>query len=107
MKRTITAILAVALALAVRAEDNPLQLDRNVCSLDAVGVLTLQTLPTPKGWFWQGAFDRSKTDLRTTYTLSTSTCDLGAGAATLSSTALGTGTPIRLNGAMIRANPGQ
>jgi hypothetical protein len=91
MKKIIAATFAVALSFAVRAEDNPLQFDRNVCSLDAGGVLTLQTLPTPKGWFTsKGDFDRRKTDLRTTYTLSTSTCDLGAGAATLSSTALGT-----------------
>ncbi len=91
MMKLIAALCAATLSLAARAETNPLQFDRNVCSLDAVGVLTLQTLPTPKGWFWSGGkFDRTKTDLRTTYTLSTSTCDLGAGAATLSSTALGT-----------------
>lgn len=91
MKKTIAALFAVALSFAARAENDPLQLDRNVCSLDAVGVLTLQTLPMPKGWFTSGGtFDRSKTDLRTTYSLSTSSCDLGAGAATISSTALGT-----------------
>lgn len=90
MKKLVTALCAAMLSLAARAETSPLQFDRNVCSLDAVGALTLQTLPTPKGWFWQSSFDRTKTDLRTTYTLSTSTCDLGAGSATLSSTALGT-----------------
>src|SRR5512133_610588 len=34
MKKIIAATFAVALSFAVRAEDNPLQCDRNVCSLD-------------------------------------------------------------------------
>lgn len=90
MKRMMAALLVVFSAAAY-AEENPLQFDPSACTLDSGGVLSLQTLPMPKGWFTsKGTFDRSKTDVRTSYTLSTTSCDKGAGEATISSTKLGT-----------------
>ena len=90
--RNLTAAVCVLIApLATSAQENPLQFDRSSCMLDASGTLTLTTLPMPKGWFTsRGTFDRYKTDLRTSYSLSTSSCDLGAGEKNISSTTLGT-----------------
>lgn len=92
------ACVAAACSFTAQADEDPLQFDRNVCTLDSGGVLSLQTLPMPKGWFTsKGTFDRTKTDLRVSSTLSTSSCDLGAGDATVSSTKLGTFMTPTLN----------
>lgn len=94
MKMLVTATSAVMLSFAAHAEENPLQFDRNACMVDGAGTLSLRTLPMPKGWFTsKNTFDRTKTDLRISYTLEATSCVQGAGDATFSSTTLGTFLP--------------
>ncbi len=98
MKKTLVAAIAAALSFHAYAEENPLRFDAAACSIGPDGVLALQTLPMPKGWFiTKGTFDRYKTDIRTAYSISTSSCDQGAGEATISSSKLGTFFTTLLN----------
>ena len=92
--RRMLASLFVAFAAPAFAQTSPLQFDRSATSLDAAGTLTLQTLPMPKGWFSsRDSLDRTKTDLRTTFSIPASGC-LPAASGNYTSTIQGKFVPL-------------
>jgi hypothetical protein len=88
----IVAVAAVLIGLAAWADSNPLVMSASVSG----GTLSISTTePMPKGWFSsKNAFDRSKTDLRATYTIGGTACHAEV-TVSLSSTTVGSFTPVR------------
>lgn len=90
MNKIVAALLVSMFSNAALAEQNPLQFDDSACMLDSTGALSLSTLAMPKGWFnSKNTLDRTKTEIRVTAVLDSTSCVVGAGEQTFSSATLG------------------